>query len=533
MHESTIRRLIGYHRNPGQRPAIGACVRFASSLLAALLATAGAAWAESPFFEVRALDSATSRGVPLVDIEMVNGVRYVTDSDGRAAILEPGLEGRRVFFTVKSHGYEYPADGFGFRGFVADLRPGGRKQIVLRRLNIAERLYRVTGEGVYRESVLLGCPAPVEQPLLAGQVMGQDSVLALPYRGKLYWFWGDTQRPDYPLGQFRVSGATSLPPGRGGLDPAQGVNLSYFVGPDGFSRPMAPMTGNEQGAVWVGGLAVVPDEAGRATLVGGYARMKSLAEKLEQGLVRFDDVKQIFEKAKAIDLKETWRFPNGHPVEVAERGEGYLVFPNPFPTARVRATWMAVQDGAQYEAFTCLAPGARFEKAKSRVERDARGRVAWGWKKGCDPLGQAEEGELIKAGLLKANEAHFQLADAASGKPVRLHSGSFYWNDYLKAYVMIGLEIGGTSMLGEVWFARARSITGPWGKAVKIVTHDRYSFYNPTQHPFFDQAGGRIIYFEGTYADTFSGAPCPTPRYNYNQVMYRLDLADGRLRAAE
>src|SRR5207237_2155347 len=37
------------------------------------------------------------------------------------------------------------------------------------------------------------------------------------------------------------------------------------------------------------------------------------------------------------------------------------------------------------------------------------------------------------------------------------------------------------------------------------------------------------IFFEGTYSHTFSGSPEPTPRYDYNQVMYRLDLADPRL----
>ena len=68
-------------------------------------------------------------------------------------------------------------------------------------------------------------------------------------------------------------------------------------------------------------------------------------------------------------------------------------------------------------------------------------------------------------------------------------------------------------------------------KAKKIVTHDRYTFYNPTQHPFFDQDGGRTIYFEGTYTNQFTGRPetPPTPRYEYNQIMYRLDLADTRL----
>ena len=63
-----------------------------------------------------------------------------------------------------------------------------------------------------------------------------------------------------------------------------------------------------------------------------------------------------------------------------------------------------------------------------------------------------------------------------------------------------------------------------------VVTHDRYSFYNPAHHPFFDQKGGRIIYFEGTYTAEFSGNDSPTPRYDYNQVMYRLDLGDPRLK---
>lgn len=45
----------------------------------------------------------------------------------------------------------------------------------------------------------------------------------------------------------------------------------------------------------------------------------------------------------------------------------------------------------------------------------------------------------------------------------------------------------------------------------------------------FAKDGGRCIYFEGTYSHTFSGNPVATPRYDYNQVMYRLDLADPRL----
>ena len=48
-----------------------------------------------------------------------------------------------------------------------------------------------------------------------------------PVDEPLYWFWGDTERVSYPLGNFSASGATSELPGRGGLDPNVGVDLTY------------------------------------------------------------------------------------------------------------------------------------------------------------------------------------------------------------------------------------------------------------------------------------------------------------------
>ena len=95
---------------------------------------------------------------------------------------------------------------------------------------------------------------------------------------------------------------------------------------------------------------------------------------------------------------------------------------------------------------------------------------------------------------------------------------------------MIISELGGASSnLGEIYYAESPVPTGPWSDAVKIVTHERYSFYNPVIHPMFDQENGRYIYFEGTYTFTFSRKDDPTPLYDYNQIMYRLDLADERL----
>ena len=83
--------------------------------------------------------------------------------------------------------------------------------------------------------------------------------------------------------------------------------------------------------------------------------------------------------------------------------------------------------------------------------------------------------------------------------------------------------------VGEAWFAEADAPLGPWVYARKVVTHDDYSFYNPKQHAMLDADGGRTIYLEGTYTHTFSGNNDATPRYDYNQVMYRLDLSDARL----
>lgn len=495
----------------------------------ACLSFCTAALGGAPYFGIHVVDGQTGRGVPLVELETVNAVPYYTDSAGWVAFYEPGLMNQRVYFAVKSHGYEFPKDGFGFRGVALETKEGGRAELKIKRLNIAERLYRITGAGLYLDSILLGEKAPLRQPLLNAQVLGQDSVQALLYRGKLWWFWGDTQRARYPLGHFRMAGATSEPPSSGGLDPSAGVDLVYFADKEGFSRPMMPMPEAKEGMLWLSGFVTVPDGKGGHVMAARYARMKSLGEMLESGLAVFNDEKQIFEKAAEFDLKEPWRFPDGHPIRMKEGQGDFYLFPRPFPVVRAPADLAALKNPARYEAFTCLAPGSRYDKANAQVERGPGGKAVWAWKPNTDPVSQPQESELIKAGKLKPDEARFQLADADGGKAVLLHGGSFYWNAFRKKWILIGVQSFGTSFLGEVWFAQADSPTGPWRKARKIVTHEKYTFYNPKHHPFFDQEGGRIIYFEGTYANTFSGNPVRTPRYDYNQIMYRLDLSDPRL----
>jgi len=509
------------------RTSVAAWAALGGLVMAVLAGGAGAA-EKAECFRITVFDEQTGRGVPLVELETVNNIRHWTDSNGIVAFDEPGLMDQEVYFHIRSHGYEYPKDGFGYAGKAVKVTKGGEVRIALKRVNIAERLYRITGQGIYADTVRLGLPTPIRNPVLNGQVVGQDSVQVVIYGGKLYWFWGDTNRVGYPLGQFAMSGATSLLPGKGGLDPAVGVDLTYFVDEKGFSRKMAPM--KAEGLVWLDGYVIVPGEDGQERLFAHYARLRDLGKMLEHGLMLFNDQTQTFEKHKEFDMAQQWRCPRGHPVRVKENGREYFYFPTPYPTVRVKAEAKSMADPASYEAFTCLVPGSKYDKGKAQVERTADGKLAYGWKADTDPTAQKEERELIAAGKMKAEEARFQLRDVDGGKDVEMHGGSVYWNEYRKRWIMIAVQaFGSTSFLGEVWLAEAESPTGPWVWARKIVTHDKYTFYNPKHHPFFDQEAGRVIYFEGTYCNTFSGNPVQTPRYDYNQVMYRLDLGDKRL----
>lgn len=482
-------------------------------------------------FAIHVVDEATGRGVPLVELRTTGNVSFWTDSAGLAAISDPGLMNQRVYFHLWSHGYEHPADGFGYRGTALDVRPDGQATIRLRRLNIAQRLYRITGEGIYHDSVVLGRPAPTTRPVINGLVTGQDSVQAAVYRGRIWWFWGDTNRLSYPLGHFGTAGATSELPGAGGLDPAVGVNLEYLVDRNGFSRPVCDVPG--EGMKWIDGLMVVPDETGRQRLVTAYARMKSLEVCLERGLAIFDDDTCSFRKAAQWPVESPLR-PCGQAFAVNEPGGPYVYFATALPTVRVRADLKSVLDHAAYEGFTCLRSGSRFDARRPALDRDASGKLIWAWKRGTDPVGQEQQRQLIAAGAMKADEAWFDVRDAASGRPVRIHNGSVRYNAFRGRYIMIATEHGGSSsFLGEVWYSEAPRPEGPWKRARKILTHDRYSFYNPVHHAFLDQQGGRVIYFEGTYSHTFSRQDNPTPRYDYNQIMYSLELDDPRLAMPE
>ncbi len=419
------------------------------ALAALLVGTAFAAQggAPTPPYSVTVVDEVTQRGVPMVTLTTVHHVEYVTDSAGVAVLREPP---GRWFYTVESPGYEFQKDGFGFRGKALEVRPGGRDVLKLRRTQPAERLYRVTGAERYRDSLEAGLMPPVSGSELKARVLGSDSVVNAVLGGRLYWFWGDTLRPEYPLGNFHVPGATSLLPSAGGLAPDQGVELDYALDANGFARETAHLPG--EGPTWITGLFVLKEGA-RVRLFGFYSKIRGFLEAYERGLIEFDPQAFVWKKVAPFPLKAP-AIPGGHTFlgsatgSPAESGPLYVYFCNPFPNVRVRATLDAVRNPAAYEAFGCLPAG------KTVPASDRHGRAHYAWRRGAPTVSPADELRFIRTRKLARAEARF--LPSASGRDgarrdLQLAAGSVNWNTHRQRFVMIAVQLKGASMLGEVW----------------------------------------------------------------------------------
>jgi hypothetical protein len=479
----------------------------------AVLTITASCWGATPYW-VRVVDAETGRGVPLVELRTLNAVAFWTDSNGVAVIDDRVFEGHDVAFLIHSDGYEFTEKLLEDSGKVLRVQPGNHDEVKIRRLNIAERLYRITGADIYRDSVLAGLKTPIVQPILNGGVIGQDTNIAIPYQGKIFWCWGDTNGTANL--NFAVSCATSKLPSSGGLDPSVGVDLTYFTDSSGFTRPMLPL--ERPGLVWIEGLFTARDQQGRERLLANYTRQPGLDPPSERGVAVFDDATQQFRVLAEMPLMGG--HISSHPFRVTVHGKDYWYL---LPHQRVPDEWKAITDRMSYESYTCLEPGARFGSARPRLERRPSGELVCGWKPNTDWIGANEERELIARGLLKKEEALFPLLDADSGAETGASPSSIAWNAYRKRWIMLAEKTG------TVYYSEADEAIGPWRWAKKILSDKAYNFYNVVQHPFFDQESGRIIYFEGTYTSSFSDAKQDTPRYNYNQIMYRLRLDDPRL----
>jgi hypothetical protein len=467
-------------------------------------------------FALRFIDGANMRGVPLVKVVPGAGDAQWSDSQGMVAICDPDIVGRSIVFAVTSDGYALPSGST----VTLTATAASTATITLARRYAGERLYRITGQGIYRDSVLLGLTTPTAASNINGLVMGQDTPSTFVYGGKLYWLWQDTDRAAYPLGNFDTSGATSLLPGAGGLSPDLGANATYFVDANGFSRGMVdtstdPLRASASSAgIWLGQIVNVVDAAGAAQVFGTYYANTSHPW---SALAKLDPSRETF--AFVADYPTSAPIPGGRSMVVRDpTGTSYAYWTNPL---RFPATSAGVQDIAGYEVYSAYGPNGSTTLAKN-----ADGTLSYAWTAGATAVTQ----EALKSlNIAPSQGLDGHLTDLDGGSNVAVAHRSSTWNDYRKRFSSIVQQQFGTSLLGETWYAEGDTPLGPWVYARKVVTHDDgYTFYNPDIVPYFSEAGGRILFFDATYTASYTSL-APTPRYNYNEIMYRLDLDDPRI----
>jgi len=419
--------------------------------------------------------------VPLVELRTTHHMRFVTDNAGVIAFDLPELMGRETWFDVAGCGYEAAKDGFGFRGVRLTPEPGKTLRVEVQRTIAARRLGRITGGGLFAESQKTG----TERDAVESGVVGCDSVQNAVHRGRMFWLWGDTTLAKYPLGIFDGTSATTAVQPLSSLEPPVRLKFDYFADDQGRPRGIAKMPG--AGPTWVTGYVSLPDKTGTPRLVGSYMKIRGMLEAYEWGLCVWNDDTGNFEQLRVIWNKSDSTpkpppVPEGHPVLWTDpQGREWLLFGNPLPRLRCPATFEAWQDAATWE-------------------------------------------------VLKPQET---IPAAEDGPPVKPHSGSIAWNPWRKRWVTVFMQyLGKPSAFGELWYAEADAPTGPWGPAVKVLSHENYTFYNPRLHPEFTPPDSPILIFEGTYTMQFADRPAPTPRYDYNQILYRLDLDSPALAAA-
>lgn len=446
---------------------------------------------------IQIVDADTGRPVPIVRLTLAGRERW-TDNGGRVAWHDLDTMGRTRRVDIWADGYAPVRE-------TVDLVPGTSTIVQLTRHDVAEHLVRLTGAGKWRDSWLVGAPTPSDA-LLAGRVLGQDTALAVTWRGARYWIWGDTLRPEYPLGSFHAAAARARPD----ADPNDGMVYDYLVGPTGFARPVAPMYA--AGPVWLSGLVALDDQELWATFLNVAPDFTPLRE----GVVRWDDATRSFVEQFAWSSTDHAR-PEGPAIRYDGPYGPWVVYRSGHA---VPADPTSMGTPSAYRSWTPLRP----TPGGFDIERDASGVAVWQWRRDAP----APTRDDVSNGTFPASESPWHAAiDPRTGDAPVVHNGSIAWHPGRGRWLHVFTESLGTSLLGEVWFAEGDTPMGPWTWARKVLSHDAYSLYNPIWHPW--DAQGDRVYFEGTYT-AWLGSRSPTPRHDYNQVLYALELDDNRLR---
>ncbi|MEY4583220.1 MAG: hypothetical protein RL701_7923 [Pseudomonadota bacterium] len=454
-------------------------------------------------FGLHIVDSVSQLGVPLVFAKLADDpTTYVSDSQGVIAYCNPMLLDTRRAWTLTSAGYHTATELTEL-----ELHSGHLERIEVVRDSLAERLYRSTGQGIYRDSVLLGLRTPTVAA--NGFVMAQDAVSSALYHDQLFWIWGITQRPNYPLGNFATSAARST-----AADALSGTTVDYFVDTNGYARGVVEDIAPTMLATWVTSLVNVRNRAGDEELFATFVKANGDLSVNKRGLLRFAAERERFVATGVEYPLSNFVAPAGQPMRVGD----YLYYGSPL---RIPANTEALLDTTRYEVFTAL--GEHGELALG-----ADGKPAYAFRPASQETTLAQ---LTAAGFdtAQALTGHTRSPDLAALLDLD-GTGAQGYNARRDRFVrVVAQKNGSTSFLGEVWYLEGDTPVGPWVYARKILTHDRYSFYAPWLHGDFADSG-RHVYFEATYTDALaSNLAVLTPRYNRNQIMYRLDVEDPRL----
>ncbi len=471
-------------------------------------------------FQIQFLDSINLKPVPLVKLELGNKQTFFSDNDGNVSIDNPDFYGCRLKFNINGSGYIYPEKDFwGDTAIYPTVQKGKKLTVKLDRKCLAQRVFRITGAGKYKDSILLGL-TPTNIVETDGQIFGQDSLVAAPFTDKLYCFWGDT----IGYSNFNFSASGGVIDLKNNPDPEKKLKISYFCSEDGFAKKMVD-TGL-RGFTWIEYvLPVYNEEYGKKILLAKYVHHQSLEVAVESGFAIFSTKENRFKIFKREKSSKVHKCAHPFPGFLKNK-KGYFLQPWEF----VEDNFASVIKEREHWFLTCLDEVSKKISGKSIsiegknyvVRRTAEGKASFFWKKGGIPVDPVLQNKLLEVKVLNKSDLWYCPKVFGGEDIINNFNGSIFWSTFKNRWAAIFQG----NQPGEIFYSESDNVSGPWRVAIKVAEHPFYNLYNPITHPWFEKNGGREIFFEGTLTNYFSGNQVPYPGIDYNQVMYKLDLGD-------
>jgi hypothetical protein len=333
-----------------------------------------------------------------------NYVSSYSDSGGNIAFYEPGFEGD-IFFNVYSDGYSLdpnqdhvemyntPYDSGIHLNVSYGENSGGGGIIYMVRHQLAKRLYRLTGSGLYADSYLSNQLSSIPQSIIDSnrvliddvKVLGQDTVMTVTFNNKVLWFFGDTtclcsarQNNCENYGMYTVGASSCLPSdlitgqSQNDDDDADDDNhdspcissqpppLKYFSSSEGgflHVAPMATLPPLDQNT-WIAAVFTLPSSSSASSSQAKYANfMKNPGDgenagPTATGMVKWNPDSETFDFLS--EFPDNHTFLNGaHTIqqlspEDSGSASNYVYFNSQI---RVSGDEVSIMDPSQYEYY--------------------------------------------------------------------------------------------------------------------------------------------------------------------------------------